>query len=57
MAPRNTISRITSHIDELTERLAPNRGLITIVGFDEAECQKRLEGMEAPGELVGPSSS
>jgi hypothetical protein len=27
---RNTISRITSRIDELAERLTPERGLITI---------------------------
>ena len=31
MAPRNTINRITSRIDELTERLTPDRGPITIV--------------------------
>ena len=53
MAPRNTISRITSRIDELTERLTPGRGLITIVGADRAECQMRLEEIEAAGELAG----
>ena len=51
MAPRNTISRITSRIDELTKRLPP--GLITIVGADRAECQMRLEEIEAAGELTG----
>ena len=48
---RNTISRITSRIDDLTERLTPE--LITIVGGDEAECQRRLEEMKAAGELAG----
>jgi hypothetical protein len=51
MAPRNTISRITSRIDELTERLTPE--LITIVGADKAECHRRLEEIEAAGELTG----
>jgi len=51
MAPRNTISRITSRIDELTKRLPP--GLITIVGADYAECQRRLEEIEEAGELTG----
>ena len=51
MAPRNTISRITSRIDELTKRLSPE--LITIVGADRAECQMRLEEIEAAGELTG----
>ena len=51
MAPRNTISRITSRIDELTKRLPPE--LITIVGADTAECQMRLEEIEAAGELAG----
>ncbi len=32
MAARNTISRITSRIDELAERHTPGRGLITIIG-------------------------
>ena len=51
MAPRNTISRITSRIDDLTERLTPE--LITIVGGDEAECQRRLEEIEAAGKVAG----
>jgi hypothetical protein len=49
MAARNTISRITSRIDELAERLTPNRGPITIVGCDEAECRARLREIEARG--------
>ena len=48
---RNTISRITSRIDDLTERLTPE--LITIVGGDEAECQRRLEEIEAAGKVAG----
>jgi hypothetical protein len=48
---RNTIGRITSRIDDLTERLAPRR--ITIVGADEAECRKQLTEIEAAGGLVG----
>ena len=51
MARRNTINRITSRIDDLTKRLPP--GLITIVGADQAECQMRLEEIEAAGELAG----
>jgi hypothetical protein len=51
MAPRNTISRITSRIDELTKRLPP--GLITIVGANLAECQMRLEEIEAAGKVAG----
>ena len=51
MAPRNTISRITSRIDELTKRLPPE--LITIVGAGIAECQMRVEEIEAAGELAG----
>jgi hypothetical protein len=47
MAPRNTISRLTSRIDELTERLTPNRGLITIIGGNEAGCRRRLEEIDA----------
>jgi hypothetical protein len=52
MAPRNTISRLTSRIDELTERLAPNGGLTTIVGGDEAECRTRLKEIGAAGGLT-----
>ena len=50
MAPRNTINRIT-RIDDLTERLTPERGLITIVGSDKAECQRRLQEMKAKGRV------
>jgi hypothetical protein len=50
---RNTISRITSRIDGLTERLASSRGLLTIVGADEAECRKQVTEFEAAGGLVG----
>ena len=53
MAPRNTISRLTSRIDDLAERLTPGRGLITIVGGDEAECRRRLKAIEATGEQIG----
>ncbi|MGE0038931.1 MAG: hypothetical protein AB7L36_10360 [Sphingomonadaceae bacterium] len=48
---RNTISRITSRIDDLTERLGPRR--ITIVGADEAECHKQLTEIEAANSLAG----
>jgi hypothetical protein len=36
-------------IDELTEQLTPGRGLITIVGADQAECGMRLKEIEAAG--------
>jgi hypothetical protein len=49
MAPRNTISHITSRIDELT----PSPGWITIVGGDQAECRMRLKEIEAAGGLAG----
>ena len=52
MAARNTISRLTSRIEDLAERRLPRRGPVTIVGADEAECRKRLEEIEAAGELV-----
>jgi hypothetical protein len=50
---RNTIGRITSRIDDLTERLASSRGLLTIVGADEAECRRQLTEIEAAGGLAG----
>jgi hypothetical protein len=53
MAPRHTISRLTSRIDDLTERLAPNRRLTTIVGGNEAECQTRLKQIKAAGGVTG----
>ena len=53
MAPRNTVSRLTSRIDDLAQRLAPNRGLTTVVGGDRAECHAQLEEMEAAGRLAG----
>ena len=43
MAARNTISRLTSRIEDLAERRLPRRGPVNIVGADEAECRKRLE--------------
>ena len=52
MATRNTISRITSRIDELTERLTPSGGPIIIAVRDEAEHRARLREIEAAG---GPS--
>jgi hypothetical protein len=51
MAARNTISRLTSRIDDLAQRLAPNRGLTTIVGGDREECRTRLKEIEAAGGL------
>jgi hypothetical protein len=53
MAARNTISRLTSRIDDLTERLTPSRGPNTIVGGNEAECQARLQEIEAAGRVTG----
>jgi hypothetical protein len=53
MAPRNTISRLTSRIDDLAQRLAPNRGLTTVVGGDRAECRRRLQEIEAAGKQTG----
>ena len=50
MAPRNTISRLTSRIEDLAERRLPRRGPLTIVGADEAECRKRLKEIEAAGQ-------
>ena len=53
MAARNTISRLTSRIDDLAERRLPRRGPVTIVGGDEAECRRRLQEIEAAGEQIG----
>ena len=50
MAARNTISRLTSRIEDLAERRTPRRGPLIIVGADEAECRKRLEEIKATGE-------
>jgi hypothetical protein len=53
MAPRNTISRLTSRIEDLAERRLPRRGPITIVGAAEAECRRRLKEIQAGGEVTG----
>ena len=50
MAARNTISRLTSRIEDLAERRLPRQGPVNIVGADEAECRKRLEELEAAGQ-------
>ena len=50
MAARNTISRLTSRIEDLAERRLPRRGPVNIVGADEAECRKHLEELEAAGQ-------
>jgi hypothetical protein len=52
MATRNTISRITSRIDELTERHTPSRAPILIAVSDEAEYRVKRE-IEAAGGLSG----
>ena len=53
MAARNTISRLTSRIEDLAERRLPRRGPVTIVGADEVECRARLAEIEATGLLAG----
>ena len=50
MTARNTISRLTSRIEDLAERRIPRRGPVNIVGADRAECLKRLEDLEAAGQ-------
>ena len=52
MAPRNTISRLTSRIDDLTERL-PSRKRTMICGGSDAECREKLEAMRAAGQPIG----
>ena len=52
MAPRNTISRLTSRIDDLTERL-PSRKRTMICGGRDAECREKLEEMRAAGKPIG----
>jgi hypothetical protein len=52
MATRNTISRITSRIDELTERHAPSVAPILIAVRDEADYRVRLREI---GATWGPS--
>jgi hypothetical protein len=52
MAPRNTISRLTSRIDDLTERL-PSRKRTMICGGSDAECREKLEEMRAAGKPIG----
>jgi hypothetical protein len=50
---RNTINRITSRIEGLTDRLTPDPEWLTIVGGTEAHCRKRLEKIEEAGERRG----
>jgi hypothetical protein len=50
MTARNTISRLTSRIEDLAERRLPRGGWVNIVGADAAECRKRLEELEATGQ-------
>jgi hypothetical protein len=38
---------------ELAERLTPERGLITIIGGNEAGCRRRLEEIDAAGKRAG----
>ena len=52
MAPRNTITRLTSRIDDLTERL-PDRKRTMICGGSDAECREKLEAMRAAGQPIG----
>ena len=47
MAPRNTISQLTSRIDDLTERL-PSRKRTMICGGSDAECRGEA-GRDAGG--------
>jgi len=53
MATRNTISRITSRIDELTERRTPSGAPILIAVCDDAEYRTKLREIEAAGGLSG----
>jgi hypothetical protein len=48
---RNTISRLTSRIDDLTERL-PSRKWTLVCGGSDAECRARLEEMRAAGKPI-----
>ena len=50
MAARNTITRLTSRIEDLAERRLPRRGPLIIVGTDEAECRARLKEIEGAGQ-------
>ena len=50
MAARNTISQLTSRIEDLAERRLPRRGPLTIVGADEAECRARLKEIKGAGQ-------
>ena len=57
MAARNTISRLTSRIEDLAERRIPRRGPVNIVGADRAECLKRLEILRRPANGQRTSAS
>ena len=56
MAPRNTISQLTSRIEDLAERL-PSRKRTMICGGSDAECREKLEEMRAAGKPIGRMSS
>lgn len=49
---RQTITRLTSRIDDLTERL-PNRKRTLIAGGSTEECRARLEEMRVAGKPIG----
>ena len=49
---RNTISRLTSRIEDLAEQL-PDRKRTMICGGSDAECREKLEAMRAAGHPVG----
>ena len=49
---RNTISQLTSRIEDLAER-HPSRKRTMICGGSEAECREKLEAMRAAGQPIG----
>ena len=49
---RNTITRLTSRIEDLAER-HPSRQWTIVSGGSEEECRERLEALRATGKRIG----
>jgi hypothetical protein len=49
---RQTVTRLTSRIEDLAERRIPRKRTI-ICGGSDAECRAKLEAMRAAGQPIG----
>ena len=49
---RQTVTRLTSRIEDLAERRIPRKRTM-ICGGSDAECREKLEAMRAAGQPIG----